>query len=154
MIVLNWLRLIHTDLPALVKQRYSTELRSKTHASLKPEISQALDSLLEEIESTNEAKILRTAFQRPSQRDTTKVARHKGMQKSCPLCKQAKRPHSQHYLSIRVHFYPLKIASTYLEHDKLSMIKIHYLMNTNPRTRRMLPLTGPPSQVCCLTCQY
>ena len=51
MIVLNWLRLIHTDLPALVKQRYGTELRSKTLASLKPEISQALDSLLEEIES-------------------------------------------------------------------------------------------------------
>ena len=79
MIVLSWLRLIHTDLPALVKQRYGTELRSKTLASLKPEISQALDSLLEEIESTNEAKILRTAFQRPSQRDTTKVAKHKGM---------------------------------------------------------------------------
>ena len=99
MIVLNWLRLIHTDLPALVKQRFGTELRSKTLASLKPEVSQALDSLLEEIESTNEAKILRTAFQRPSQRDTTKVAKHKGMQKSCPLCKQAKRPHSQHFLS-------------------------------------------------------
>ena len=99
MIVLNRLRLIHTDLPALVKQRYGTELRSKTLASLKPEISQALDSLLEVIESINEAKILRTAFQRPSQRDTTKVAKHKGMQKSCPLCKQAKRPHFQHFLS-------------------------------------------------------
>ena len=100
MIVLNWLHLIHTDLPSLVKQRYGTELRSKTLASLTPEISQALDSLLEETEFTNEAKILRTAFQRPSQRNATKVAKHKDMQKSCPLCKQAnKRPHSQHFLS-------------------------------------------------------
>jgi hypothetical protein len=48
MIILTWLRLIHTELPALVKQRYGTELRSKTLASFKPEISQALDSLLEE----------------------------------------------------------------------------------------------------------
>ena len=48
-IVLTWLRLIHRDLPNLVKQRYGTELRSQTLASLKPEISQTLDSLLDEI---------------------------------------------------------------------------------------------------------
>ena len=47
MVVLTWLKLLHSDLPALVKQRYGTELRSKTLASLKPEISQALDYLLE-----------------------------------------------------------------------------------------------------------
>ena len=99
LIVLNWLCLIHTDLPALVKQRYGTELRSKTLASLKPKILQALDSLLEEIESTNEAKILRTAFQQSGQGDTKKVAKPKGTQKSCPLCKKAKRPHSQQFLS-------------------------------------------------------
>jgi hypothetical protein len=61
-IVLTWLRLIHADLPTLVKQRYGTELRSQTLASLKPEISQALDALLDEIRSSNEAKVLRTAF--------------------------------------------------------------------------------------------
>ena len=62
-IVLTWLRLIHPSLPALVKQRYGAELRSQTVASLKPEISQALDTLLDEINSTNDAKVLRTAFQ-------------------------------------------------------------------------------------------
>ena len=35
-IVLTWLRLIHKDLPGLVKQRYGTELRSQTLASIKP----------------------------------------------------------------------------------------------------------------------
>ncbi|CAC5393426.1 unnamed protein product [Mytilus coruscus] len=56
LIVLTWLRLINRDLPNLVKQRYGTELRSKTLASLKPEISQALDSLLDEIHSATDAK--------------------------------------------------------------------------------------------------
>lgn len=48
-IVLTWLRLIHPELPALIKQRYGTELRSQTLASLKPEISLAVSSLLDEL---------------------------------------------------------------------------------------------------------
>ena len=64
MVVLTWLKLIHTDLPALVKQRYGTELRSKTLASLKPKISQSLDSLLEEIRSTADTKVLCTTASR------------------------------------------------------------------------------------------
>ena len=63
-VVLTWLRLIHKDLPTLVKQRYGTELRSQTIASLKPEISQALDSLLEEIHVTADARIMRTSFEK------------------------------------------------------------------------------------------
>ena len=59
LVVITWLRLVHPDLPSLVKQRYNTELRSKCLASLKPEISQALDSLLEEINNNADAKILR-----------------------------------------------------------------------------------------------
>ena len=42
-IVLTWLCLLHEELPRLVKQRYGTELRSQTLASIKPEISQALE---------------------------------------------------------------------------------------------------------------
>ena len=60
-VVLTWLRLIHPSLPRLVKQRYGTELRSCTLASIKPEISQALSSLLEEIRASDDAKILHAA---------------------------------------------------------------------------------------------
>ena len=60
-ITLRWLELLHPGLPALVKQRYGPELRSRTLASLKPEISQALDSLLAELRSTEDVKVLRTA---------------------------------------------------------------------------------------------
>ncbi|KAI0218195.1 hypothetical protein LSAT2_030081 [Lamellibrachia satsuma] len=39
MVVLTWLRLINVALPNLVKQRYGTELRARTLASIKPDIS-------------------------------------------------------------------------------------------------------------------
>lgn len=64
LVVLTWLRLIRPHLPGLVKQRYGTELRSRTLASLKPGISQALDSLLEEIRSTTDSKVLHTTATR------------------------------------------------------------------------------------------
>lgn len=95
-IVLTWLRLLHPGLPNLVKQRYGPELRSRTLASLKPEISQALDSLLEEIHSTSEAKILRSAMSSLKLQNTPANPKHRS--RSCPLCKQAKRKY-QHFLS-------------------------------------------------------
>ena len=60
-LVFTWLRLIHNDLPKLVKQRYGTELRTRTLASIKPEISQALGSLLEELHGAEDAKAMRAA---------------------------------------------------------------------------------------------
>ena len=63
-VILTWLRLINPALPKLVKQRYGTELRSRTLASLKPEISQALDSLLDEIRSAEDTKVMRTGASR------------------------------------------------------------------------------------------
>lgn len=60
LIVLTWLRLINPSLSQLVKQRYSTELRVRTLASVKPEISQALPSLLEEIRNNKNARSFRT----------------------------------------------------------------------------------------------
>ena len=62
MVVLTWLSLVHRDLPNLVKQCYGTELRSRTLASLRPEISQALDSLLAEIETAADTKVLRASL--------------------------------------------------------------------------------------------
>jgi hypothetical protein len=105
LVVLTWLRLIHTDLPRLVKQRYGTELRSRTLASIKPEISQALESLLDEIHTNESAKVMRAStFQqrqpRPSSRPPTRRQPNRSARqdKSCPLCKQAGRP-DRHFLS-------------------------------------------------------
>ena len=100
LIVLTWLRLIHPSLPRLVKQRYGTDLRSRTLASIKPEISQALDSLLDEINGSA-AQVMRT---RPAPSHSLRPTKYtsgrpKPPQKSCPLCKQAGRRDSGHYLS-------------------------------------------------------
>ena len=106
-LVLTWLRLIHNDLPKLVKQRYGTELRTRTLASIKPEISQALGSLLEELQGAEDAKAMRAAVsqyvppssRRPStQRGGLQTGPASGVSKVCPLCKTAGRPFS-HFLS-------------------------------------------------------
>ena len=104
MVILTWLRLIHSDLPSLVKQRYGTELRSRSLASIKSEISQALDSLLEEIHTAADTKILRATASKlrpPATRPQfclPQPAAPKRSFKSCPLCKQAGR-NDRHFLS-------------------------------------------------------
>ena len=91
-----WLQLIHPSLPQLVKQKYGADLRNKTVSSIKSEISQALPSLLDELNSIEDSKAMRTfsSF-------TTKKPpfRNKQSTKSCILCKSAGRPHTSHFLS-------------------------------------------------------
>ncbi len=120
-IVLLWLQFIHRDLPRLVKQRYGTELRSQTLASIKPEISQALESLLDELRTAEDARIMRSAsFYPTSKRPNTSTpqdyrqpwrprrdpsSNRPPRQPSCILCKEAGRP-SNHYLSKCLHLPP------------------------------------------------
>ncbi|ESP05415.1 hypothetical protein LOTGIDRAFT_152266 [Lottia gigantea] len=104
MVVLTWIRLIHPDLPQLVKQHYGTELRSTTLASLKPEISLALDSLLDEVNSAVESKVFRTVTRDLLRQNTHKPSRTMTNapitnSKLCPLCSQANRPNNKHFLS-------------------------------------------------------
>ena len=68
------------------------------------QVSQALNSLLDEISASDDARIMRTAtntFRKPS---PVKAPPKRGIRfarkpKSCPLCKQAGRPYSNHFLS-------------------------------------------------------
>ena len=57
-VLVLWLQLVHPGLPLLVKQKYSSELRHKTLASLKPGISLALESLLDELRSIEDTKFM------------------------------------------------------------------------------------------------
>ena len=104
-VVVYWLRLIHKDLPQLVKQRYGTELRTKTLVSIKPEISVALDSLLEEIHNNDSAKAFRLAvshkkFQSSSSQNYRySKPKTTNSTKECALCKQAGRHYTGHFLS-------------------------------------------------------
>jgi len=123
LIVLTWLKLIHPQLPKLVKQRYGTELRSRTLASIKPEISQALDSLLDEIHTTDDAKVLRSAVSTELRRNPAKNRpgnKTPRQGKTCPLCKQAGRPEFRHFLS-HCEFLP--------ESDKRYMVKARQIVD-------------------------
>jgi len=132
-VILTWLRLINPALPKLVKQRYGTELRSRTLASLKPEISQALDSLLDEIRSAEDTKVMRTgasfATQKSSFRRGTPIfskssvrfpGRSSPKAKECPLCKQAGRASHSHFLS-KCGFLP--------EQDRLYLLKARQIVS-------------------------
>ena len=113
-IVLTWLRLIHSELPKLVKQRYGTELRSRTLASIKPEISQAMNSLLDELHAAADVKIMRSSSSSYRGYQQNKMVKPEGYQKNfltaptrrrvgptkeCPLCKQAGRSNFGHFMS-------------------------------------------------------
>ena len=116
-IVLIWLQLIHRDLPRLVKQRYGTELRSRTLASIKPEISQALDSLLDELHTANDGRVMRMSAGRQQNNSShpRKSYQQRGNHRSshnnqinrdsrrprpvCPICKEARYPKTDHFLS-------------------------------------------------------
>ena len=65
-IVVLWLKTIHPGLPQLVKQRYGPVLCNKIVASLKPEISYTVSSLLDELESIEQNRLLRTATPFPT----------------------------------------------------------------------------------------
>ena len=102
-------RLVYRELPSLIKQRYGKDFRSKSLASLKPEISQALDSLLEEISNNADANILRSTaskFRQPPSRspnyNSSRKPGTKPQVKSCPWCKQAGRS-DRHFLSQCTH---------------------------------------------------
>ena len=88
-----WLKILNPNLPQLVKQQYGAELRNKTLASLKSEISQALSSLLDEFAATEESKVFRTGNRNQRQSSGSQPRR------SCVLCKTAGRPHGTHWLS-------------------------------------------------------
>ena len=139
-IVLHWLKLIHPELPKLVKQRYGTELRSRTLASIKPEISQALDSLLDELHTNESAKVLRTAAAsrykpKSSYKHPQKPSR---IEKCCPLCKQAGRVDREHFLS-ECKFLP--------EQDRRYMVRARQIMGIieNDDSEECEPPTRDPS---------
>ena len=103
-VVLLWLQQVSAGLPQLVKQRYGSELRNQSLASLKPEISQALPSLLDELRSIEDTKVLRASTFSPARsKYSSRSADSKHLavaaSKSCVLCQTAGRPgYTSHYL--------------------------------------------------------
>ena len=103
--VVLWLRTIHQSLPALVKQKYSTELRTKTIATLREDISESIDSMLAELSGESAASISRSSFfnnPRGRQNGANSRQSYRPTPKFCPLCDACNRS-SDHFLSECMH---------------------------------------------------
>lgn len=97
----------------MVKQRYGAELRNKTLASIKSEISLALSSLLEELRTTENSSVLRvqqTSRNNNNNSRNDRSSRYRSDRQSsssssrsnryCCLCRTANRPDfNSHFLS-------------------------------------------------------
>ena len=108
-LVTLWLHSIHKSLPALVKQRYSAELRSKTLMSVRVDISESLNSLLAELQGETAASIARASTYNAGRRSQYSQNRQPFYQQKqpfyqqkpsrfCAICDANKRP-SDHFLS-------------------------------------------------------
>ena len=93
-----WLERVHPGLPKLVQLRFSTELRSRTLASLKDEISQGLSSMLEELGTAQMQQVTVNAV-RPPPRSRDYNSRNRQPRRAhCELCAAIKQE-SDHFLS-------------------------------------------------------
>ena len=123
MVVVIWLSLLHKDLPKLIKQRYSTQLRSHSLASVKDEISGALDSLLEEIQNNQDSRVLHSVVrsrdnndrssrfrgdndrdrrgdnERDRRGDNDRDRRTARSNRECVICKSSGRQYRDHFFS-------------------------------------------------------
>ena len=95
LIVLLWLHKLSPELPRVVKERFGTELRSRTLASLRTEISQCIPSLLASIDS-NESHV---SFSRSRSYTQSSYRRPPTPKKQCPICKTAGKANNNHFLS-------------------------------------------------------
>ena len=123
-IVLLWLERIHSGLPGLVQQKYGAELRNKSLASLKSEISLALQSLLNELEQGEDSRIMRAQATRYNSNNRFSAnfnnrSQQQQSRKNCVLCEAARRPGAgTHYLS-QCNYLP--------EAEKKRLSKIRYV---------------------------
>ena len=131
--VVLWLERLHVGLPALIKQRYGSELRNKTLASIKSEISLALDSLLEELKSSDDSRVLRIQPSRRSNnrsnndnRNSSSSRYNKSSSSSsrnsgryCCLCRTANRPGFENHFLSQCKFLP--------EEDRQRLSRVRYV---------------------------
>ena len=140
--VFLWLQLINPALPQLVKQRYRAELRNITLASIRPEISQALTSLLEELKTVKESRVMR--FSVPTSKPNLK----KNTFKLCVICKTAGRQSYSLHNLIECKILPEKdrcmFASTRLVQGDDEMVPVTVMM------RKPIPPPPPPPGDCAL----
>ena len=117
----------HSCRLAQTNQRHGTELRTRTLASIKPEITQALTSLLNEIRSSEDARDIQ--FKAKTRPACLSPAFDK---QQCPLCKQVGHSNFRHFVSECTH--QKKTDVIWRKYDRSS----NYMMMKTNRTRQYM----------------
>ena len=105
-LVACWLHILDPGLPALVRSRFSTQLRDQTVYTIREEISDAIPSLLQEKEERDGAVCRsgpyqkgRFSKQRSYNNSTPSRQGYRSNKPKCCLCEAAGRPQNNHFLS-------------------------------------------------------
>lgn len=105
-LVTIWLQAINPSLPALVKQRFATQLRSCTVYSLREEISDSIPTIISEMEDKESSISRFNAYQGrqakggyQSRGQKNNQYKNQGFRKRCSLCVAAGKSPSDHFLS-------------------------------------------------------
>ena len=97
-----WLSLVNPGLPQLVHLEYGAELRNKSLASLKSEISQAIPSLIDKIDTAAESQVFRSSMRNFGKfnKSFTETSRSSKFPPTpyCTLCKTAGRSAKGHWI--------------------------------------------------------
>ena len=136
-VVLLWLERLHVQLPALVKQRYGAELRNKTLASIKPEISQVLSSLLEELSANDDPRISRAQSYHRGQSNSRQRFNNNSNQRSgqrgkyCCLCRTAGRPNFQDHFLSQCKYLPDEDRRRMMTSSNIRNVDVYDAVNTH-----------------------
>ena len=140
-IVYLWLQLIYPGLPLLVKHRYGAELRNRSMASLKSEVSQALASLQDELCNIEDTRAMRIGDGFKYNRKVVASSRRRSVpHKSCVLCKAAGRMFNRHDL-IDCRYSPQSDLgwSRLVTNDVCEKTRMTYTTATHLRTSLAVP---------------
>ena len=100
-LVVNWLNTIHPSLPNAIRQRFPTQLRSNTIFSLREEISDAIPSILEDLEEkAGIGRLSRFAESKFKNRTPNRYNKsYKPTKRRCCFCEAKGRICDDHFLS-------------------------------------------------------
>ena len=109
--VVLWFKAINADLPAMIKQRFATQLRTTTLFSLRDDISDSLNSVLAEMQDREYTVNFTKGYgYNKSRKGPSKPYSQfsKQVQKMCCLCDAAGRPEANTHFLSRCRFLPQK----------------------------------------------
>jgi hypothetical protein len=119
MIILTWLRLINTELPALIKQPYGTELRSKPWPASNPRFPRLLTPFLRKSTLQMKQRFFALPFNALPNNVPTPNQPTTRTQLKAAHCASKQNDHSSSITKASAHSCLMRIANICLGHDTL-----------------------------------